>query len=101
MEVGGVIEFGTVDEEPTGSWEILAAEDQPACYTKTKRGHKVTHVLDSGAERRTWAQNLIPRVKLDKTKYTEVPFRVAHGQLYPTWGRSSLKGRLVMAILTR
>ena len=49
LDFGDVIEGGAVDAALAGSWDTLAAKDQPIRRKKTREGYKATYVLDPKA----------------------------------------------------
>ena len=98
----GAVEFGGYDmcavevaaaETQAGSWEILEAQDKPTWRKRIKDGHRVTYLLDSGAGKTIGPTNLVPRMKLHKTKHSGSTFRVANGNTIPNLGEVKLEGK--------
>ena len=75
-----------------GSWEVLAA-GEVSWRKKIKGGYRITFLQDSGAVRTIATKNMIPGMKVYRTKHTGSSFRVANGHFVPNEGEVKLMGR--------
>ena len=75
-----------------GLWEVLTT-GEASWRKKIKGGYRITFLQDSGAVRTIATKNMIPGMKVYRTKHTGSSFRVANGHFVPNEGEVKLMGR--------
>ena len=76
---------------PEGSWEVVTT-GEASWRKKIKGGYRITFLQDSGAVRTIATKNMIPGMKICRTKNTGSSVRVANGHFVRNEGEVKLMG---------